>query len=110
MNDPLDGTRRRAGAATLGPQLPEEAYSTEGLASRCGVTVRTIHRWRKHPDFPAAVVEGSRESGGGHAWSLAPVRAWLDARGQWDWAMDRAFSADRSGRTTTAPPPPSDAV
>ena len=35
--------------------------------------------------------------GGGHAWSFVAVRCWLDQRGKWDWAMDRAFAADAGG-------------
>ena len=77
------------------PIVNDEPYTTEALADRCGVSVRTIHRWRKHPDFPAPVVEsGRKDAGGGHAWSFVAVRCWLDQRDKWDWAMDRAFAAD----------------
>jgi hypothetical protein len=83
--------------------MSDEPYSTEALASRCGVAVRTIHRWRKEPDFPPPVVERGRDDGLGHDWSFTDVRSWLDGRGEWDWAMDRAFSADTAERKARDP-------
>jgi predicted DNA-binding transcriptional regulator AlpA len=78
----------------------DEPYTTEGLATACGVTVRTIHRWRKDPTFPKPIAERPRDDGGGHDWSFDAVRNWLDDRSEWDWAMDRAYAADRSEAKT----------
>ena len=32
------------------------------------------------------------------------VRAWLDGRGEWGWAMDRAFAADWTERKVSPAP------
>jgi hypothetical protein len=76
--------------------MSAETCSTEALASRCGVAVRTIHRWRKRPGFPSPVKESADNRDEGHEWDFTAIRSWLDEQGEWDWAMDRAFAADKS--------------
>ena len=45
----------------------------DGIAEEGGVERRTVHNWRKRPDFP----KPCPVRGGGPVWEAAAVRAWL---------------------------------
>jgi hypothetical protein len=51
-----------------------ELGSTIEIADRYGASIRTVHRWRLRPDFPAPLAELRI----GPVWDMAAVAAWAD--------------------------------
>jgi excisionase family DNA binding protein len=51
---------------------PRELITTKELASRLGVSLSTVHRWRTGPEFPAPIRLGQSIR-----WRLQEVEEWL---------------------------------